>query len=45
MTRLRSCAVKDAGRYHQKLNLLGPDKRSGDLFADPTFPRMWAEVN
>jgi len=37
------CAVNDAGRYHQNLDLLGPDKRSGDLFAGPCFPQIWAD--
>ncbi len=37
------CAVNEAGRYHQNLDLLGPDKRTGDLFTGPCFPRIWAK--
>lgn len=35
------CALNDRGRYHPNLDLLGPAKRVGDLFAGPCFPRLW----
>jgi hypothetical protein len=37
------CAVNDTGRYHPNLDLLGPDKSPGDLFAGPCFPKIWAK--
>jgi ectoine hydroxylase-related dioxygenase (phytanoyl-CoA dioxygenase family) len=35
------CAVNADGRFHQNLDLLGPDKRTGDRFAGPCFPVLW----